>query len=200
MKHRLILCDAVAAQPWRNGGGVTRELLAWPGPADWQFRISVAEICRDGAFSAYPGVERWFAVLDGEGVALRIDGSEYRQQPHSAALRFAGEAQVHCQLLGGPTRDLNLMLRHASGTMQKAEHGVAWQAPAGACGLFATQPGRCHIEPASGAGHTVIAVPAFALLWFDVAPHSLRFQAESAQHTDIGYWLAVQTQPGDFAC
>jgi len=115
VKHRLLVCDAVAAQPWRNGGGVTRELLAWPEPDDWQFRISVAEICRDGAFSLYPGVERWFAVLDGEGVALRIDGSEYRQQPHDAALRFAGEAQVHCQLLGGPTRDLNLMLRHASG-------------------------------------------------------------------------------------
>jgi environmental stress-induced protein Ves len=41
--------------PWKNGGGVTRELLAWPGGGDWQVRISVAEIEADGPFSSFPG-------------------------------------------------------------------------------------------------------------------------------------------------
>ena len=58
-------------QPWRNGGGVTRELLAWPDGGDWRVRVSVADIDADGPFSAFPGVERWFAVLEGAGVALR---------------------------------------------------------------------------------------------------------------------------------
>ena len=59
-----------APQAWRNGGGSTRELLAWPAGADWRVRVSVAEIGADGPFSAFDGVERWFAVLSGAGVVL----------------------------------------------------------------------------------------------------------------------------------
>ena len=60
----------IAPQPWRNGGGLTRELLAWPDAEAWQCRLSVADITRAGPFSAFPGVTRWFAVLEGEGVVL----------------------------------------------------------------------------------------------------------------------------------
>jgi environmental stress-induced protein Ves len=49
---RLADCPFV---PWRNGGGRTRELLAWPSAEDWQLRVSVAEIEADGPFSAFPG-------------------------------------------------------------------------------------------------------------------------------------------------
>ena len=64
-----------APQPWRNGGGVTRELLCLPAGSgnDWTLRISVADIDADGPFSPFPGVTRWFAVLDGAGVRLRFD-------------------------------------------------------------------------------------------------------------------------------
>ena len=47
MTLHLVHADAVEATPWRNGGGVTRELLAWPHGADWRVRISVAEIDAD---------------------------------------------------------------------------------------------------------------------------------------------------------
>mgnify|MGYP000415291841 CR=1 FL=1 len=47
----VVAVERMAPQPWRNGGGFTRELLAWPSADDWQLRISVAEIARDGAFS-----------------------------------------------------------------------------------------------------------------------------------------------------
>src|SRR5580704_13922635 len=41
----LIQADAVEAQPWRNGGGLTRELLRRPaGATDWQLRISLADV------------------------------------------------------------------------------------------------------------------------------------------------------------
>ena len=68
----------VPGQAWRNGAGVTRELLARPSAADWRVRVSVADIDRDGPFSAYPGVERWFTVLKGTGVDLAIDGQVRR--------------------------------------------------------------------------------------------------------------------------
>ena len=68
-----ITVDSAPVTPWRNGGGVTRELLAWPNPADWRLRISVADIAADGPFSAFPGVRRWFTLLSGEGVAQLAD-------------------------------------------------------------------------------------------------------------------------------
>ena len=59
--------------PWKNGGGTTRELLSWPpGVADWHWRISVAQVETEGPFSRFDGVQRWFAVLDGEGVELAL--------------------------------------------------------------------------------------------------------------------------------
>ena len=71
------LADA-APVPWRNGGGTTRELAAFPGATRWQWRISVADVVQAGPFSKFPGVSRWFAVLDGAGVRLRIDGRTHR--------------------------------------------------------------------------------------------------------------------------
>jgi environmental stress-induced protein Ves len=103
--------------PWRNGGGRTRELLTWPvGAADWQLRVSVAEIDADGPFSALPGVERCFAVLEGAGVRLALPQGEVRLTPHDEAVSFPGEAAPMCRLIDGPTRDLNLMLRRGCGS------------------------------------------------------------------------------------
>jgi uncharacterized protein len=57
----LVRTADVPAQPWRNGGGVTRTLLARPRGDAWQVRVSVADVAVNGPFSRFPGVERWFA-------------------------------------------------------------------------------------------------------------------------------------------
>ena len=72
MSWNVVRLADVAATPWRNGGGVTRELVAWPPQGEWQWRMSVAEVESSGPFSRFEGVQRWFAVLSGEGVALDI--------------------------------------------------------------------------------------------------------------------------------
>ena len=127
MTLHTVSCDQVAPQAWRNGGGQTRELLAWPQAQDWQLRISVADIARDGPFSAYPGVERWFAVVEGAGVVLRLAAGAQRLDTDSAPLHFRGEDAAVCALLDGPTRDLNLMVQRGQGpaTMQRAEPGAS---------------------------------------------------------------------------
>ena len=100
--------------PWRNGGGITRELIARPDPKNWVWRISVAEVASDGAFSSFYGVQRWLSILTGVGVRLHI-GSEDIERielgAYSDPLAFDGATPVHCILLGGPVQDLNLMLR-----------------------------------------------------------------------------------------
>ncbi len=123
-RHRARLEDTLP-QPWRNGGGSTWELLAWPQAAPWQVRVSVAEIARDGPFSAFPGVDRWFAVLEGAGVVLALPQGERLQAPADAPLRFDGEAAPACRLVHGPTLDLNLMVERGggSGAMRRATPG-----------------------------------------------------------------------------
>jgi environmental stress-induced protein Ves len=127
MNWHEIRLDDMAATPWRNGGGTTRELLAWPHKDEWSARVSVARIAKAGPFSAYPGVARWFAVLSGAGVKLRVDGHEYRLDAKSEALRFDGESSVDCDLAAGETEDFNLMLSGREGTLERVSgrHEIA---------------------------------------------------------------------------
>jgi uncharacterized protein len=119
MSWALIRLNEVAPVPWRNGGGVTRELLAWPSPGDWALRISVAEVERDGPFSQYPGVQRWFAVLSGGGVRLAVAGQVRELRALGQPFRFDGGEDTRCQLLAGPTQDFNLMLRRGTASVQR---------------------------------------------------------------------------------
>lgn len=105
---------------WRNQLGWTREILRLDAAArpvdgdDWDWRLSIAEIERDAAFSAFPGIERELVLLSGNGLRLRFDDGELHEllPPHDK-LRFAGERAVHGELIDGTTHDFNLMWRRA---------------------------------------------------------------------------------------
>jgi uncharacterized protein len=115
MSWQIVRLADVPASSWRNGGGMTRELVAWPTAEDWRWRMSVADIGSSGAFSRFDGVQRWFAVLGGAGVELEVDGARHRLTAADAPFCFDGAAATHCRLLDGQTLDFNLMLRQGSG-------------------------------------------------------------------------------------
>ena len=98
--------------PWKNGGGVTRDVLISPANANFDafdWRISIAEIARDGAFSQFPGIDRKLAVLDGK-VVLTVEGhAPVTADMHSPVLDFQGEAAVEGRPIDGPATDLNVM-------------------------------------------------------------------------------------------
>ena len=104
-------------QPWKNGMGVTREIARLPVDADnehFVWRVSVAEVNSAAPFSAFPGIDRHIALLDGDGFTMVLDGShEHRLHTPFEPFAFAGEAHVDVALVGGPTRDFNLMVRRA---------------------------------------------------------------------------------------
>ena len=160
------LSDAVAS-PWRNGGGVTRELAAWPaGSADWTWRISVAEVATSGPFSRFEGVQRWFAVLGGNGVSLKLPGAEHRLTAASAPLEFDGAVAVDCQLLGGPTQDLNLMVRQgrASARMRRVAGTQQFVARAAKVLAVYAEAGAAQLRDELGS----LTVPAQSLAWRSV--------------------------------
>jgi uncharacterized protein len=113
--HAPIVVDSVASIPWKNGGGTTRQLAVGPADAtanDFAWRISIAEIGAPGEFSAFPGIDRTILLWRGEGVMLRSPAwVDYRLSDSRVPFCFRGEDEVVCDLLGGPTQDLNLMVR-----------------------------------------------------------------------------------------
>jgi uncharacterized protein len=109
-------------QPWRNGGGRTTELAVEPGDGNkFVWRLSIAEVERSGPFSDFAGYHRTIMLLEGDGMALAFDGHEPQciVEPHRPFV-FDGGWKTDCRLLGGPVRDLNLMVDHsrARGAMQ----------------------------------------------------------------------------------
>jgi hypothetical protein len=180
VKPKIIHLDDVPPQPWRNGGGQTRELLAWPEGGDWQMRISLADIEKDGPFSAFPGVTRWFTVVEGRGVVLRFGDRTETLGPGSAPLRFDGGAAPGCSLIDGATRDLNLMLRGGEGVMQPVTPGQSFGGFA-QCGLFTAVPGALR----SGGASTPL--PTNALAW--QTEGTLVFDPDQPAPEPIGWWL-----------
>lgn len=177
MNWQLVSLDDTAPQPWRNGGGTTRELLAWPAPSAWRVRLSVAEVQAAGPFSRYEGVERWFAVLQGQGVVLRVGGAEHRLTRESESFGFDGGAAVDCALVDGPTRDFNLMAAPGRASMRRVRGaaGVEVRAPA-LLALYA------HAEPAElRTAKGDLRVPAFHLAWrLQDTPLTARLRADDA--------------------
>lgn len=107
---------SLAASPWKNGGGTTREIVCSPAGADmdgFDWRVSIATIDRPGPFSAFAGIDRVIMLLEGAGVRLHSqDGRiDHRLDLPHVPFAFAGDATLDCDLLGGTSTDFNLMTR-----------------------------------------------------------------------------------------
>jgi environmental stress-induced protein Ves len=114
-----ITIAALAPQPWKNGAGLTREIAIAPrgaGHADFDWRISLAEVTSDAPFSAFPGIDRCITLLRGAGMRLAsADGSvDHRLDQPLAPFRFSGDLALNAALLDGACSDFNVMTRRAA--------------------------------------------------------------------------------------
>lgn len=136
MAFELRRADEHVRHPWRNGGGMTAEVAAWPPDADagsdFAWRVSFADVAGSGDFSVFPGVDRVITLIDGPPMMLELPGGTTELRPF-APYAFDGEVPVRCSVTA-PTRDLNVMTRrgHASATVEvvDAAKGEAALAPA----------------------------------------------------------------------
>ena len=100
------------AMPWKNGQGVTHEITREPaGGERFLWRLSLAEVAASGDFSLFPGYDRIIALVAGEGMELEFEEAPVKQlnRPFEP-FEFRGEWHCRSRLLGGPCRDLNLMV------------------------------------------------------------------------------------------
>ncbi|QTZ94069.1 HutD/Ves family protein [Streptomyces auratus] len=111
---RILRAAGRAAAPWSNGGGVTREIAVHPPGAGWDgfaWRVSLADVTRDGPYSPLPGVRRILTVVDGAGLELTVDGTPWLLPGRYRPFAFPGDATTVSRLLDGPVVNLNVMLR-----------------------------------------------------------------------------------------
>ena len=108
--------QTLPAMAWKNGGGVTREIVREPAGAsldDFDWRVSVANIAAAGPFSRFVGIDRHLLLLEGDGVNLTSDeaGLNVNLLADNTVLAFSGDVDMNSQLLGGAVRDFNVMTK-----------------------------------------------------------------------------------------
>jgi environmental stress-induced protein Ves len=162
---RRILISDIEATPWKNGGGVTREIATGsspePGPgATWGWRVSLAEVARDGPFSIFPETDRVIAVIDGAGMDLvSPDGATIALEPFQA-VRLCGDDPLSGRLRRGPVRDLNVMVlrKHFAAEMElwQGPHRATCDAGRHDCLVLHTLAGRCTVQVDGGEPYDLV--------------------------------------------
>lgn len=110
----IALCslDDLEPTPWKNGGGTTCELLVYPEQGEFEWRLSLATIQHDGAFSTFDGLDRLFVPITGEPFALTHgDACPQTSQRVGEVHRFDGEWPTRAESVIGEVCVLNVMTR-----------------------------------------------------------------------------------------
>lgn len=121
--------------PWKNRGGITREIACQPTGSnlqDFHWRLSIAEIAASGPFSAFAGMDRVITLLAGDGVRLhsRAAGVDHLLQQALQPFAFSGDVPLDCDVLGHACQDFNVMVRRSFGSAQVTREHQPWALPA----------------------------------------------------------------------
>jgi hypothetical protein len=117
---RIVSPAEFRTQPWKNGGGVTHEIVRWPDLSDlpdlpdsdaYEIRVSLAEDRIAGPFSRFPGYRRWLFLAGAAPIVLHVAGVAHQLVALGDPIEVAGDAAIHCTLPAGPTRLLNVLVR-----------------------------------------------------------------------------------------
>lgn len=97
--------------PWANGRGTSFEIASDRNEAgEWSWRLAMAPVNEDGPFSRIECVNRFLAVVQGNGMLLTVDRKKLQCLPMQV-VRFRGDAITEAALTDGPIMDINLMIR-----------------------------------------------------------------------------------------
>ena len=98
---------------WRNGGGETLEVAIFPADAGidaFGWRVSMAIVAQDGAFSIFAGADRTLVLLVGDGITLEVAGRDaVTLSVDSPPFAFPADVATIARLRGGTITDRNVM-------------------------------------------------------------------------------------------
>jgi uncharacterized protein len=108
LSMRIVRMSDLKTAPWKNGGGVTREIAVGRIGHQLAWRLSMADVASDGPFSRFEGLVRILTVVEGNGMDL-ISAERQQAAVYGLPVRFDGALGIESKLRDGPLRDLNLM-------------------------------------------------------------------------------------------
>jgi environmental stress-induced protein Ves len=125
-KLQIIRKSSFTATPWKNGGGITHEVMREPAGGDpFRWRVSVAHIDASGPFSDFAAYNRKMVLLKGAGIELRFaDGVKKTLRQVGDLVEFDGAVSTYCELLQGPCVDLNLMVAKSNSVAVRVERFI----------------------------------------------------------------------------
>ncbi len=112
--------------PWKNGLGYTQEIdkLNLDGTERFVWRLSIAAVENDGAFSSFDGYQRNITVLTGSGMELDVNGKSSGLIKAFNAFPFSGDADTNCTLIDGKISDFNVIYDPSRVSAQVCWHDV----------------------------------------------------------------------------
>lgn len=113
----IISPDHFRKVPWKNGKGETIELAINPGGSlsGFEWRLSMADVVEDGAFSDFTGYQRNLVLIKGNGIELIHDqGNVVRLENVLDSVTFDGGRRTVGKLIKGPITDFNVMTNQRS--------------------------------------------------------------------------------------
>ena len=124
-RSRLIKFGDLAPSPWKNGGGITREVAISPSGAqlsklDFDWRLSMARVDASGPFSQFPGYDRKLVVWKGPGI--KINGALHAAL---APFEFQGEAPIQADLASDPVHDFGVISKRGRVTCDMTTRKLA---------------------------------------------------------------------------
>ena len=169
-------------------------MAAYPpgsGLANFEWRVSMAEVRAHGAFSIFPDIDRSLAVLEGSLRLLIADRPPTTLSPETPPVHFPGDVAASARPLGGVVTDLNVMVRRGRWRARMSLSAVerfAMPAGQGSALLIALTP----LTMRSGAGAEQLARLDAALL---EAPAACEVQRATAAGALWLIELTSCTQP-----
>ena len=159
--------------PWKNGGGITREIAKGMIGEGIAWRISRADVGEDGAFSDFAGLMRILTIVSGGTMQLEHAGGVILADLWNP-VRFDGGLPIFARLMAGPLSDLNLMFdpQRVEATVETLRGPfTAEGSAAGICVVHGlegrVQVGDQTVHPGDSAfltGETISAAPGSAAL------------------------------------
>ena len=105
---QILKFDDLIEVPWKNGGGITRNIAKGLHLDQAAWTISRADVAQDGPFSDFAGMVRVLTVVSGSTMTLETPTTSIDARPWEP-VRFDGGLKVNSLLADGPLTDLNLM-------------------------------------------------------------------------------------------
>ena len=130
--------DQFKTVPWKNGKGITQQIISSGDKDDYDWRFSRADVSVDGPFSIFDGKSRILTVIEGAGISLISNNFNIQAAPFKP-VSFSGDVEIQGKLRDGPIIDLNLIYstKRINASARVVQDENEWQLQPGESRIFA---------------------------------------------------------------